>query len=71
MKIALTKTKEVMTTVSNGELEIEQKDDSWHVTYHNKIYKGSPFKLPMSFSTTFTADQVINSNEVQIFLSRF
>lgn len=64
-------TKKIVMETRNGEMEITKIGDSYHLTYHNPIYKGSPFKVPTSFSTSFTIDEILNSSEVLTFMSRF
>lgn len=67
----ITHTKKETYTVEWGEVEIVKVNGSWEVTYYNNLYVGSPFKLGTTFSLDFTATQVLNSNEVKRFLSRF
>lgn len=69
MKIPMTK--KIVLETSNGEMEIIKIDDSYHLTYHNNIYVGNPFKVPITFSTNFTIDQILNSHEVATFMCRF
>ena len=57
-----------VSTVSHGSLEITQCGDSKRVTYHNAIYKGSPFKVPVIFSATFSDQEIANSAEVAKFV---
>jgi len=64
-------TKKIVMETRNGEMEITKIGDSYHLTYHNPIFKGSPFKMPTSFSTDFTIDQILKSSEVLTFMSRF
>ena len=68
MKIPLTKT--VTMQVNHGELEIKTvKDNSYEVYYHNNIYQNSPFKMTQSFSTEFSIQEIVNSNEVINFIT--
>lgn len=69
MKVPMYKT--VTYQVLNGEMEIVKEDDSYHLTYHNPIYKNSPFKLPQSFSTSFLIQEILASSEVISFMTRF
>lgn len=64
-------TRAITVQAPNGEMHIEKIGDSYHLTYHNQLYKGSPFPLPMQFNTDFSLDQIINSSEVITFLARF
>lgn len=64
-------TKKIVMETRNGEMEITKIGDSYHLTYHNPIYKGSPFKVPTSFSTSFTVDEILNSSEVLKFMTAF
>jgi len=38
---------------------------------HNPIYVNSPFKMQTQFSTDFTIEEIIKSDEVAKFMSRF
>ena len=69
MKLPMYKT--VSYEVPNGEMEIDIVDDSYELTYHNKIYKNSPIKVPITFSTKFSIAEVMASSEVLTFMSRF
>lgn len=63
--------KTIQMQVEDGKIVLLSDGNSIFVEYHNKIYKGSPFKLATSFSTSFTYDQIMQSSEVVSFLSRF
>ena len=52
-------------TVQDGEIHIILKDGSYHVEYHNHLYKNTPFKRCCSFSTDFRIDEIVNSSEVR------
>lgn len=69
MKIPMTK--KITMETSNGEMEFLKIEDSYHLTYHNPVYKNNPFKVPTSFSTDFTIEQIMNSHEVSTFMCRF
>ena len=64
-------TKKIVMELNNGEMEFERIGDTYHLTYHNPIYKNNPCKVPTSFSTDFTIEQIMNSNEVLTFMTRF
>jgi hypothetical protein len=51
-------------TVQSGEIHIILKDDSYHVEYHNHLYKNTPFTRCCSFSTDFTPHEIARSSEV-------
>lgn len=61
----------VVTEIPNGEMEIIKDGDSYRLIYHNSIYTNSPFKLPMTFSTDFTIEQIISSQELDQYMKRF
>lgn len=65
MQIPVTKT--LTLSVPHGYLSIDKTEngESYQVTYHNKIYKNSPFVLPTTFSTEFSIAEVVNSSEVR------
>lgn len=65
MQIPVTKT--LTLSVPHGYLSIDKTEngESYQVTYHNKIYKNSPFVLPTTFSTKFSIEEVVNSSEVR------
>lgn len=68
MKIPLTKT--ITSQVSHGYLEINEiPSGSYQVTYHNNLFKNSPFTCPITFSTDFSYSEIINSSEVIQFVS--
>ena len=58
------------STVPHGSLEITQRGDSKRVTYHNAIYKGSPFEMPTSFNAAFSDQKILDSVEVRTFVHR-
>jgi len=64
-------TKQVSFTVDNGELDIKKVNDSYHVIYYNHLFVGNPFKVPQTFSTSFTPAQIAKSSEVLKFLEGF
>jgi len=64
-------TKTVTYEVPNGELHVKLEGDTYYVWYHNPLYKGSPFKLSVCFSTSFTMREIAESSEVISFVSRF
>jgi len=70
-KITVPMTKTVVNTVKNGEMIIELKGDTYHLEYHNHLYKNSPFKVPTSFSNSFSINQILKSHEVITFMNRF
>lgn len=63
--------KEVRYEVANGLMEIEIINNLYELTYYNSFYKNSPFKLPTTFSTRFTIQEILASSEVLSFMSRF
>lgn len=65
MQIPVTKT--LTLSVPHGYLSVDKTKDgeSYQVTYHNKIYKNSPFVFPTTFSTEFSVQEIVNSNEVR------
>lgn len=65
MQIPVTKT--ITFSAPHGYLTVDKTEDSesYRVTYHNKIYKDSPFVLPTAFSTEFSIVEIVNSNEVR------
>jgi hypothetical protein len=54
-----------------GKIHIVDNSSHWHVEYHNSVYVNSPFICPVTFSKSFSLDQIIKSSEVISFLSRF
>lgn len=64
-------TKKVVSETRSGAMAITKIGDSYRLTYHNPIYKGSPFKVPTSFSTAFSINEILKSSEVLAFMSRF
>jgi hypothetical protein len=70
-QITISVTKTVCYEVPNGELRIISVGNTRYVEYHNPLFKGNPFKLASSFSTTFTVQEICESSEVVKFLSRF
>jgi hypothetical protein len=71
MRITVPVTKRVTYEVAHGQMHIESIEDTYYLTYLNPIFKGSPLKLPMQFSTDFTIEEIMKSSEVTGFLSRF
>lgn len=68
IKVPVTKT--VTTRVPNGNFEISLDSGVYRLTYHNKVYKNSPFTGP-SFKSEYTIEEIMNSSEVRNFLKRF
>jgi hypothetical protein len=64
-------TKKVITFVENGVMKFERINDTYYLEYHNNLYTGSPFKLPMQFSTEFKIYEILSSPEVINFMKRF
>jgi len=55
----------------NGEMHITQKGDTYYLEYHNPLFKGSPFKVPQSFSTDLSVQEIMSSDEVQALMLKF
>lgn len=70
-EIIVPMTKKIFLETRNGEMKIKRKGDTYSLEYHNPIYVNSPFKMPTQFSTDFTIEEIIKSNEVVKFMSRF
>lgn len=64
-------TKIVKMEVSNGEIRVYRKDDTYTLEYHNIFFKNTPFRMPTQFSTSFSIDEILKSNEVKKFMKRF
>jgi hypothetical protein len=58
-------------SVKSGKIDIVDNGESFEVVYSNECYVKSPFKCSVSFSKTFTMAEILRSNEVGSFLSRF
>ena len=63
--------KTVTYEIPNGELHIQLQDDTYYVWYHNPHLVGNPFRCSVFFSTAFTIEDIVNSYEVRLFISRF
>ena len=69
--IVIPRLKTVSYTVEDGRYELTKEDDTWTVKYINRFYKGSPFTLPVTYSSSFTPEQIVEDSEVLKFMERF
>lgn len=69
--VTVTMKKKIVMEAENGEMKITRDGDTYRLEYHNRFYKNSPFKVPTTFSTDFTIEEIISSHEVTKFMRRF
>lgn len=56
-------------SVMRGKVSLERNGDSVYVIFTDKIFVGSPFRMPQSFSAEFTDQEILASNNVQRWLA--